>query len=142
MDIVDYEKLPAGQELDALIAKNVMGIKLGRCASAELDVVDGGFACPTCLFASTRNSREEHDIEVLHYSTDIAAAWVVVEKLKATHFINITEPDEEGVDGFMCALIEKSGRTGKYSYWYRATEKTAPLAICRTALKAMEGSAS
>ncbi len=87
--------MPAGREINALIAKNV--IKSRR---------------------------------VKHYSTDIAAAWEVMEAMR-----------KNGV------LSEYDSRFGyRFVFWdytknpqrpFEATAETAPLAICRAALLAM-----
>ncbi len=85
--------MEAGRELDALIAENVMGWKrpkwtvtrtLGDCmippAGADLAKLTG-----------TGHRDFEGDKEDIywtpHYSTDIAAAWGVVEKLESLGFL-------------------------------------------------------
>ncbi len=88
--------LPPGPELDALIASSVMGW-------TELMIHGGG---------------------VPRYSTSIADAWTVVEKLT-------------GKGGrFHLVLHPESGWSAFFSYHF-AEVPTAPLAICYAALKAV-----
>lgn len=125
-------ELPAGDELDRMVAEYVMGARI---------VSDP---------ANYRGWYEEYDPslqpgnikwrDVQHYSTNIAAAWSVAEKLRAMGFtINVWgeaktrawpvhfEPWSASFDpdrsGFNSATVEAS---------------SAPEAICRAALRALE----
>ena len=118
---MDYDNLDAGREMDALIAEKVMGTPKGDRPGEWLNE-KGNWLCDTD--------------ELPPYSTSISAAWEVVEKLNkhCFHIMRFTFGEKEGV------ALE--------SVWYRATfdysEKifveapSAPLAICRSALKAVE----
>ena len=94
--------MEAGRELDALIAEKVMDDML---AGIRLD-----------------GSPMFDDIP--HYSTQIANAWLVVEKLRL-----FVQPS---------ALGWHSGLRGDIQENHRHAN-TAPLAICLAALKAVEG---
>ena len=108
-------ELQAGRELDALVAEKVMGWR--RIESTNLFLIgpkhiEGGFPAP-------------------HYSTDISAAWQIVEKFKMTITPNNCYPH---VKAKWCADVELKG---SHELWLAGAE-TAPLAICRAALRAME----
>ena len=107
---MNVDKLEAGRELDALIAEKVMGYE---CVCDE-EPVD----CPI---------HNKADLYTLRpYSTDIAAAWGVVEKLRL--FVMPWGLDE------WCAANQRDERLA-FSDILESGE-TAPLAICRAALKA------
>lgn len=132
--------LEAGRQLDALVAE-----ALGTVA---WDVViegcsRGGRACATRGEAATyRDALEKFytvgDI-VLHgdvpsYSTDIAAAWLVVEAMRAHHVyidVNVTHAGYRAT-----ALFE--GPPGGDIWMSCCSDRidSAPLAICRAALAA------
>lgn len=116
--------MEAGSELDALVAEKVMGRKY-HTRQTHFDVTGMGGACSLCFPPS--------------YSTDIAAAWTVVEHMK--HYI--TPGNDIGLPVMM--MVEGSQSScewhgGKQSFndgtgWVRAD--TMPLAICLMALKAV-----
>jgi hypothetical protein len=72
----------AGRELDALIAEKVMGWRIDydsahhwmECGTSVDDLI---FTAPGSIFHG-----EQRISDVPHYSTDIAAAWLIVEKLR------------------------------------------------------------
>ena len=76
------------------------------------------------------------------YSTDIAAAWTVVEKMKDS----VVTPDlfaityDSDVKLWTAGIQEFFSYEGHYFGKYYAKEKTAPLAICKAALKAVDKS--
>ena len=108
----NIDTMPAGREMDALVAEKVMG---WADINSNAALVGG-------LCDDKRNWKP-----LPFYSTDIAAAWEVVEKIKGNYgncrFITEWVPKAKqwscGGDGYDCG-------------W----GKTAPLAICRAALKA------
>ena len=112
--------LPAGRELDALVAEKVFGVPHGDCFDTY-----GGKRCvkhdeyggPQC------------------YSTDIAAAWEVVEKLIALgYWFDVAWNGESAQVDLDCKVPTRMG-------WDRVvdglTASTVPLAICRAALRAV-----
>ena len=114
--------MKAGRELDALVAEKVFGQKLFRGA-----VVYGNWS-------PQDDGYDGYVCDVPRYSTDIAAAWKVVEQL------------ETGTDDDLPMLIHlfqdcdrwKCCVHLQYDHILMATawEDTAPLAICIAALKA------
>jgi hypothetical protein len=123
----DILKMEAGREMDALVAEKVMGIKV-RVSDGEwelcarMDYADAGelMVDDTGLFYSER---------IHTYSTDIAAAWEVVEKL-SDKVIDISRQLE--------------GMTVETAHWdveidgHEAYALAVPLAICRAALLTVE----
>ena len=74
-----------------------------------------------------------------HYSTDIAAAWELVEKLNTAPFLCDFYLDrnadwEDGEPGSWCAEFGPD-------LHHKAFARTAPLAICLAALKAVQADA-
>lgn len=93
--------MEAGRELDALIAEKIMG------QDYSLNSLEGSLVLK----------------DPPHYSTNIAAAWEVVEKL--------------GPDWDLISM--EQGWIASVGSSERARAETAPLAICLAALKAMRG---
>lgn len=108
-------ELPAGRELDILVAEKVMGYE------HFVDEADG-----------TDRLRGNGIIMPIHlpaYSTDIAAAWEVVEKLRAEWMIRVGTADLLGTP-WKCVMWQRYMTTGGPF----GEADTAPLAICRAAL--------
>lgn len=104
--------MKAGRELDALVAEKVMGIDVQYTAVGHPYFGDG------ILLRKP----------VLHYSTDIAAAWLVVD-----HMNSIKMDTPEGYQ-----------LRAKWSYWihgaslYNCTAEQAAKEICLCACRAMD----
>ena len=99
-------QLEAGRELDALVMESVFGIK--RNDGTEQYVIG-------------------HNLP--HFSTDISAAWEVVEKMiELKMFINI------GHGGILWRINVSSRKMYERLEYTGITAMTAPLAICRAAL--------
>lgn len=114
-----------GRELDALVAEKVMGLEITKIANGHMWFRDG---------VTLRSP-------IPHYSTDIAAAWLVVEKMSSDGWIHeITEHINDSQ--IKCAMF--ANRSGHYESYERswddeqwAVSGTAPHAICLAALKAV-----
>lgn len=113
--------------MDALVAEKVMGLvtcadPVGRCDGAKLGL---------CWAYKPG----EAGSELQRYSTDIAAAWQVLEKLRerfeAVAVVSDaqTGPGADPSKGWVCF--------GQRPH-FQAEGVTAPEAICRAALKAVE----
>lgn len=106
-----------GRELDALVAEKVMGWKLFHGG------IDGPNGEPGCIDS---NQIEKHFKELPHYSTSIADAWKVVDKLDLfrawvlTKYLGYYTVEEVDRDGFG-ETISKG--------------ESAPHTICLAALK-------
>jgi hypothetical protein len=124
----EAENIPAGRDLDALIAEMIFGEKKNHLEAQweEGNTSDGkdgwdGFFCPRCGCPDYLYKKEPC---CLHYSTDISAAWEITKKINS-FFIDQTAP-HLGID--VEFFIDGSLKS------YKATADTAPLAICRAAL--------
>lgn len=115
----------AGRVLDGVVAKRVMGLQnVGWWLSGEM------------------RHGPQHRAEIVpYYSTDIAAAWEVVEKMML----------REDVPGFEINVFKHEGVTHycvefgacwKGCIYAEVEADTAPLAICRAALAACGGDES
>ena len=121
--------MPAGREMDALVAERVMGCK----PEPWLDFHGyKSYRC-TCLLSYPHNSQTGPmaDLDLKSYSNDIAAAWDVVEKLtteKQFWFgLRFHNDDEFQLSSHIWeATFQDFGR---------GFGETAPLAVCRAALK-------
>lgn len=120
------DEMPAGREMNALIAEKAMGwtVFYGEYKGYELfdDEVAQGYP-----------PKEEADgvpFEIPYYSTDIARAWEVVEKMK--NYLFVCGRTDDGI--WEAYFFPVNSGIGKLS---EAHGDTAPSAICRAALKAM-----
>jgi len=126
---VNVDELTAGPELDALVAERVMGLDPCKC-DRKSPASWGYKTCSTCDRPRAQS-----------YSTDIAAAWQVVEKLSERFMLSLDELHPKAKDG-----SERHGRwTARFmdtdpsrgGSWLSGECSTAPLAICRAALRAV-----
>lgn len=121
----EIDAMPAGREMDALVAEYVMG---SPCPPMPVDGPDWG---------SQASQVEIWHENLPHYSTDIAAAWQVVKKFN--NKLTIQGPNSIDLnEGFSYPDYWEIGFHEKsWSNKFRGVAETAPLAICRAALKAV-----
>lgn len=118
----------AGRELDALVAEKVFGLHRNE-RGHWYDV--SGSSIP-CYYADTEPCDPSSWLP--DYSTSIAAAWEVIERV-------VSGKVSENLEGF--ALTVQPGTIGaSFSNLhgkghFQSNGKTAPLAICLAALKAV-----
>lgn len=111
--------MEAGRELDMLVSKEIMGANYPRLTQETIETFgyersyDGG----------------GWNINVPDYSTDISAAWEVVEK--CSHMSMEKTVHDDGGITFYCEVSINNCMI----QW--ADADTAPLAICRAALAAI-----
>lgn len=120
----DWRTLNAGRELDAAVAERVMG----WTRTHETHRLHGRTYLRGAAPATGRLQA------VPAYSTDIAAAWLVVEKLREHGWFPSVQAQEEcGQLGgrWLCEVDPR------FSF-IDGDGSTAPLAVCRAALAAME----
>ena len=127
------EELPAGRELDALVAERVMGWTYQHDGLVSMRWYDAA-GNPIKGYGPGEWGRSYREFAP---STDIAAAWLVVEKLIADGwFIDMTH------EGTWRVRLTKHFPM-KRGKWQPSLEPEAvldvslPLAICRAALKAV-----
>lgn len=134
----DYE---AGRELDALVAERVMGLKCRFERGVEAAwqdhkpvawspndyiVLSQSGSPEPCFYIP---SRMHSYLIVPRYSTDIAAAWEVVEKMWSSKY----EAFVRTFRGQWSASFADNG-----NIIGQVDAETAPLAICRAVLKAVD----
>ncbi len=151
------DALPAGRELDALVAEKVMGYevkplsawpdkypsredrsKLVRSVWMVRDAMN-----PICFIEGNPRSPKVGDsdghwspCDIPSYSTSIAAAWEVVEKLTKIFGLTMTRlPNDDSWEISIYRLNEDGDYMATADDIVSAA--TAPLAICRAALKAV-----
>ncbi len=144
--------MEAGRELDALIAEKVMGWRwfrfLNKCYLIPPRNTETGFDPAHVLSHWDGEGKEgTPDLEwttlssypnfrLRHYSTDIAAAWEVVEKVQANGWtFHVDDVGfNNGIEGKWRVLLTEAETGDKHVF---ADGDTAPHAICLAALKAM-----
>lgn len=110
--------------MDALIAEKIMGYTLSELSLPAYPKYK--------LFGIESGEFSGYVKEVPHYSTDIAAAWKVVEKMG--NYLFACGRTDDGI--WEAYFFPVNSGIGKLS---EAHGDTAPSAICRAALKAMGG---
>lgn len=112
---IEVDTLPAGREMDALIEEYVMHEHYCNCPPVE-DCAVHSWASP--------------------WSTDIYYAWQVVEKLPRTFWPEVRRMDN---GTWCCEIVGRGDTPVQVSPEPLALcfADTAPLAICRAALKAV-----
>jgi Phage ABA sandwich domain len=126
------EGVAAGRALDALVAERVMGwtdIRNDHYVLLDPAGVWMGRAPQSQPWDSPQDKDRGISL-VPHYSTDIAAAWLLVECLRDEGWLLSITPDEPG-GGW---AVQYKPKERNLHGWERAD--TVPLAICRAALAA------
>lgn len=133
-----------GRELDAAVAKEVMEMDVRQLVD-DLGRPDGWVR----LYHLGEDG-QAHGVEVLDgervirrsvppYSTDIAAAWEVVEHMRTEGAANARP--EDAPMRYLFKLDEDAGFAacfvGPYDLYWSSEHDTAPEAICRAALRAL-----
>ncbi len=115
--------MKAGRELDALVAEKVMGWS---------DV--GEITIGMTVYVAGHRPEGEQTV-VPSYSTDIAAAWTVVERMRELGWRMLLENWVSSDDAY-AAFFHPQDRY-RYGNHIGVTDDTAPVAICRAALRAV-----
>ena len=129
---MNYDTMEAGREMDALVAEKVMGLEY-----REMEISIGGGimnASPKVVREWLWVSKDGDPGYVLdgvlkEYSVSISDAWEVVEKFDRFDV-------RKYVGGYGCQ-VALHGKTHLIIAESHATAPTAPLAICRAALRAV-----
>lgn len=124
---MNVDQMPAGIEMDALIAEKVIGAKWdeSRCRVCGFSLDPDGKMCRSddCSMRPVPARRAD---AIAPYSTDIAAAWQVVERLR---FCVVTRVMSRGTYKAIAKVSRSKPQVSAHA-------ETAPLAICRAALVA------
>lgn len=124
----------AGRELDALVAEKVTGYAWERDGDDyALMRVPGTNQC-----AMEINRGERYYALLPRFSTDIAAAWEVVDAMRQRGFaFKMFRADSTDDSAKTWAAFAPSGSDIVDETYAEAPDDTAPLAICRAALAAV-----
>jgi hypothetical protein len=135
--LVDGAEMNAGREMDAWIAEHVMVIVWdeSRCRICAWPFSEDGCTPESCSVRPAPTVRAD---EPAHYSTDIAAAWLVIEKIRLGNSMMIDLSCGNGRLGWRCYIRMLDKRTDGHDIESFETANTAPLAICRAAQEAMK----
>jgi Phage ABA sandwich domain len=115
------------REIDRLVAEKVMGWEYHEA------VYTWGELFSPAKYVK-EDGREVEPFNLPHFSTNIADALQVVEKLRDRYvYMNLTNND----DSYCCELMEQDLENSSRYFTYYADAETAPLAICLAALKAV-----
>jgi hypothetical protein len=129
------ETMQAGRELDALVAEKVMGwreVRLRPSNSSRRSGPDYKGYKPDVVAR-----RRETPCHVPAYSTDIAAAWEVVEAMERRGCLVVTRT-RGAISGKPRVEITGTHPVGRNEWLVHEDADTVPLAICRAALAALE----
>lgn len=126
MDKSYYEEMEAGATLDAAIAERVMGWTRGP----------GKYEGEFWHRQVEGSPWQTADVQTWSPSTDIAAAWQVVEALHARNTIFELCIHHGQLEGGLYAVSVTV--TGAAGHAYGGKGASAPLAICRAALWAVD----
>lgn len=128
----------AGPEIDAAVAEHVMGLPSGPCDGEQwagsydsMGLCDD-FQCSKCRLV-TEQWPKQHDIIHANYSTNIATAWLVAEKVMHLDRWVFHMNSHCGIASGYGVTFQLYNVPGSQRF---AMAKTAPLAICIAALKA------
>lgn len=140
-----------GRELDALVAEKVMGLAKAVEDEKEFNRLvsksDGNLTVETIKAAKIRLDYEPHMGHMFggfsfypKYSTDIAAAWEVIEHIQKTQIRNVFSlfsPTDESNSWF--AVFEKKWHGHSLENFYDwPNGESAPHAICLSALRVIK----
>ncbi len=132
--------MEAGEELDGLIAQNIMGIKKYYPGIAmDLSGIDGKVKRVNYWWCKDVDNSHNSFTELHHYSTDISVAWEVVEKMGSLgYYVTIEElrPYRQREDYLSMCTITKYEEEEDKKEW-NARADNAPEAISKAALLAV-----
>jgi len=134
----DWRSLPAGRELDAVVAERVMAWPYDLCrpfVGNGRREVRGGTSAEFCVKCG--RPLGSHD-GWPYYSSDISAAWQVVEALCDRGFVVDTGTTGRAADSGHFTMVRIRPLQGGPQYGYEDAAYSAPLAIVRAALAALE----
>ena len=133
-------KHEAGKELDALVARHVMGLVWDetRCRVCGWPIKEDLAQGCTADSCSLRPAPQYRADEPAPFSTDIAAAWRIVEAISNNREMGYCLRGMYGGDLMMwgCQVVFTEAIGGNLVY-HETWASTAPLAICLAALEAV-----
>jgi hypothetical protein len=136
MNKEQISNMPAGREMDALIAERVMGMQWYSWTDEAMGGIIRGLRFPDRFSYAVLEFYERTTIEypaLEPYSTDVKAAWGVVEKMTPLYRFGLAQVES---GRFWFAQFENIEHFGEWEA-FESEDETAPLAICRAALLAV-----
>lgn len=116
----DIDAIPAGRELDALIAEKVFGVTIIEQTDSNL------------IFYDYRARLNKEPFTVKHYSNDIAAAWEVVNEMhRKGYWIVLYDYIIQNHDKPYQFVFSRNGQQSA------SNSSSVELAVCLSALKAV-----
>jgi Phage ABA sandwich domain len=133
------EEMKAGRELDALIAEKVLGCQMYTVKRHDGVVIRYRCDCAKGTPEAPLHSDDfiEHTIKL--YSSDVCAAWELVEAMRKLKLKIILETSGSEYSCIVSRTIQDKAAKGYYHGYVMAYGDTAPLTICRAALCALAG---
>lgn len=120
--------LPAGRELDAIISEKFFNLLVVKNKK-------GGWSVgPADYYDSSGELILSNPLP--QYSTDIASAWEIVNKLKETFCVTVTSLEPICEIRYYCKIIRHNGM-GDFTEWQSSGDSEAH-AICLCTLKMLE----
>jgi hypothetical protein len=134
MNREQIENMPAGREMDALIAKEVMGLEVLDVPIVPREVFNRHWLTDAAHREFMKAYPDGGAKTVSHYSTETSAAWEVVEKLHSMGaWLSISIiPGYKTWD--VRGVLNENTRE---EHRFINHAESAPLAICRAALLAV-----
>lgn len=135
---MNYDEMEAGDEMNVLVAEHVCGwiwwfnVKSERRALFPPEATGVGRDGEWVKADGSEEPYSGRPGWILDYSTNIAHAWEVVEKLRHTHLFEYEGAGVSVWAGFQPFGADKTLEPDDGCY-----SESAPLAICRAALKAL-----
>jgi hypothetical protein len=121
----------AGKDLDILIAEKVMGLCAHDWQLIPSDDDGVHRVCKKCHLEFWGLRPPLYGVHYGSYSTDISAAWEVVEKMNEKWSVR-------AVSYYQSDCVANIWDVTNFDKEYHARADTVPLAICRAALLAIE----
>lgn len=125
--MTNIDTIDPGPDLDRLIAEKVIGWKQSRIEPLAPGEIRLGAGSVNIIGEAWESTPPE-------YSTDIALAWEVVDNMKDNYEFHIENDQGEQYEWMVTIMSLVDGSFGNRVC---AEAETAPLAICRAALKAV-----
>ncbi|GAF72144.1 unnamed protein product [marine sediment metagenome] len=126
----DVDTLPAGPELNVLVARWVKGWFVS-------DSIPNHYRLPLYVGSRVTHKSEPFEWHDWQPSTDIAAAWEVVDELnRRGWWVKFNHCLSNGIPAYQAEFTHKPDKYKGLCVY--AVGDTAPLAICRAALKAVQ----
>lgn len=127
---MNVDEMAAGRKLDALVAEKVMGRTI--CEHSKVRSV--AQSCGLAMCGDLDCVGEMHYDHLPRYSTDIAAAWNVLETLQSKGWSEFKIMGNKGIIGIAFYCDTSADDIQGFDH----ERGSLPLSICRAALKAMK----